>query len=62
MFLHARSEEPQVRDLGFAISPGQHALVGIQRNDVSTVNTIPNTLSLGLLDFWGRSVIENGGM
>ena len=34
MFLHPTNEIPQVRDLGFAVAPGTHTLVGIMRNEV----------------------------
>lgn len=36
VFLHAIDELAEVRDLGFAISPGSHALVGIRLNTVSS--------------------------
>ncbi|CAD5125371.1 DgyrCDS13610 [Dimorphilus gyrociliatus] len=31
VFMHAKNEIPEVRDLGFAIPPGSHALVGIRK-------------------------------
>lgn len=31
VFMHAKNEVPEVRDLGFAIPPGSHALVGIRK-------------------------------
>lgn len=34
VFLHSVSELPEVRDLGFAIPPGAHALVGVRLNEV----------------------------
>ncbi len=34
VFLHTARELPQVRDLGFAIPPGTHALVGVRLNEV----------------------------
>ncbi len=34
VFLHTAKELPQVRDLGFAIAPGTHALVGVRLNEV----------------------------
>ena len=36
VFLHTSKELPQVRDLGFAIPPGTHALVGVRLNEVLT--------------------------
>ncbi len=37
VFLHSKEELPQVRDLGFAIPPGTHALVGARLNEVSDI-------------------------
>ena len=34
VFLHAVNELPEVRDLGFAVPPGSHALVGVRLNEV----------------------------
>ena len=34
VFLHPKKELPQVRDLGFAIAPGVHALIAIRLNEV----------------------------
>ena len=34
VFLHHKNELPEVRDLGFAIPPGSHALVGVRLNEV----------------------------
>lgn len=36
MFLHPATEVPRVRDLGFAVAPGTHTLVGIQLSRVRT--------------------------
>lgn len=49
VFLHAQNELPQVRDLGFAIAPGLHALVGIQRNDVRIFSSWGNLTCLSSL-------------
>ena len=35
VFLHSKEDVPEVRDLGFAVSPGTHALVGVRLNAVS---------------------------
>jgi len=35
VYLHPKQEVPQVRDLGFAIAPGVHALIAIRLNEVS---------------------------
>ncbi|ELT92340.1 hypothetical protein CAPTEDRAFT_191217 [Capitella teleta] len=40
MFLHSKDELPQVRDLGFAISPGIHSLVAIRLNECETTDTV----------------------
>ncbi|ELT95915.1 hypothetical protein CAPTEDRAFT_92078 [Capitella teleta] len=37
MFLHPAYEVPQVRDLGFAVAPGTHTLVGIQLSRASNL-------------------------
>ena len=34
VFLHPKQELPQVRDLGFAIAPGVHALIAVRLNEV----------------------------
>ena len=39
VFLHSKNELPEVRDLGFAIAPGLHALVAIRLNEVSSKST-----------------------
>lgn len=35
VYLHHQSDIPAVKDLGFAIGPGIHALVGIKLSNVS---------------------------
>ena len=40
MFLHDQKELPLVRDLGFNIAPGRHALIGVQRAQVSNPENI----------------------
>ncbi len=41
VFLHEPNDVPMVRDLGFVISPGVHALVGVQYSNVSIHMTNP---------------------
>lgn len=40
VFLHPKQELPQVRDLGFAIAPGVHALIAVRLNEVSRCDCI----------------------
>jgi len=37
VFLHPKQELPQVRDLGFAIAPGVHALIAVRLNEVQQI-------------------------
>lgn len=40
LYLHHQSDIPAVKDLGFAIGPGIHALVGIKLSNVSLQSEI----------------------
>ena len=46
VFLHTAEELPQVRDLGFAIPPGTHALVGVRLNEVSVQGPMLSEVSV----------------
>ena len=39
MSLHDQLEAPQIQELGFAVAPGTHTLVGIKKVQVNNYNT-----------------------
>lgn len=42
IFLYSHGEVPFVRDLGFAVGPGDHALVGVTLSQVKVTESIYN--------------------
>ncbi len=40
ILLHDQSEFPMIKDLGFAVAPGTHTLVGVNRFEVNTFHNL----------------------
>ncbi|XP_013407589.2 uncharacterized protein LOC106171691 [Lingula anatina] len=64
VFLHPQDEIPQVRELGFTVAPGMHALVAVKKTSTKSLKKPHGTCGIMPLDYYqqyttGRCLLEH---